>query len=229
MNSFMVIDKLQQLKFTMPHITFYYAPGACSLAPHILLREAGLEVEHMAATVNQTTVRFPDGFEKINPSMQVPVLSLDGVYITEVSAIATAISNLVPDMHLMGKTSIERVRVYEWMNWLSGTLHGRGFGPLYRPERYTDEEAAFDGLQKKAVQHIKWCYEFIEKKIDGTHAVGGLLTAVDPYLLVFYRWGNGAVGLDMKDYPKYTALIKNLVNRAEVKATLKIEDIDSTL
>jgi glutathione S-transferase len=45
-----------------------------------------------------------------------------------VLAIATAIANLAPGRHLMGRTALDRVRVYEWMTWLSGTLHGQGFG-----------------------------------------------------------------------------------------------------
>jgi glutathione S-transferase len=112
----------------MPQTKLYFAPGTCSLAPHILLREAGVEFEAIANSVTLKTVTFAEGFELLNPKMRVPVLVLDGVVITELPAIVTAIAQLVPNMRLMGKGQLETVRVYEWMNWLSGTLHGQAFG-----------------------------------------------------------------------------------------------------
>jgi len=164
--------------------------------------------------------------------MQVPAITLDETdTITENPAVATVISNLVPEMGLMGRTPIETAKVYEWMNRLSGTLHGGGFGHLFRPQRWTatDDEAVFEGIKKKARVCIENCFERIEEKLVGVYAVGGQLTAVDPYLFVFYRWGNAA-GFEMREmWPKYTKLIENLVERPAVKAALEAENIGSTL
>lgn len=212
----------------MSEIKFFYAPGGCSLAPHILLHEAGLSFSATAVHIDQTRSDFPAEFARINPKMRVPVLSLDENIITEVPAIATAISGLAPDLRLMGRTPLDTIRIYEWMNWLSGTLHGEGFGHLFRPQRYTDDSNAFVGIKNKATEKIAKDFEAIEGKLAGVYAVGEAFTAVDPYLLVFYRWGN-QFGFGMKKYPKYTALVENLVERPAVKATLEAEDVGSTL
>jgi glutathione S-transferase len=199
------------------------------LAPHILLRETGVEFEAIAMRTTETHVTFPEDFHRINPKMRDPVISLDGDTITEVPAVATAIASLALDMRLMGRTPLDAARVYEWMNWLSGTLHSGGFGHLFRPQRWSDDPAAFDGIKAKAFECIRDCFDSIEEKLVSVYAVGCALTAVDPYLLVFYRWGND-VGFEMKEkYPKYTALVSNLAQRAAVKATLEGENIGSTL
>jgi len=212
-----------------PEIKFYFAPGACSLAPHILLHEIGLSFTPIAMRIDETRTEFTKDFHLINPKMRVPVISLDGEIVTEVPAVATAIASLAPGMGLMGRTPLDTVRVYEWMNWMSGTLHGGGFGHLFRPGRWSDDPAAFEGIKKKALECIRDCFDAIEGKLVGIHAVGGAFTAVDPYLFVWYRWGN-STGFEMKEkYPKYTALVENLVKRPAVKATLEAEDIGSTL
>ena len=211
-----------------PKLTLYYGSGACSLAPHILLREAGLDFDALSASEPGNYRKFIKDFHLINDKMKVPVLVLDGTVITEVPAIATAISNLAPNLHLMGSNPIDTAKVYEWMNWLSGTVHGQGFGAVFRPERYSVDPNAQDGIKAKGKEFVGECFDRIESKLTGLHAVGDALTAVDPYLLVFFRWGNGN-GFEMKKYPKYTALVKNLVERPAVKATLEAEGIESTL
>ncbi|TGO44632.1 hypothetical protein BOTNAR_0777g00040 [Botryotinia narcissicola] len=129
--------------------------------------------------------------------MRVPVLSLEGEIITEVPAIATAISSFAPELHLLGRTTMETIRVYEWMNWLSGTLHAHAFGGLLRPERMSDEKAALPGIEKKSMGNVENCFDIIEGKLNGLYAVGGAFTVVDSYLFVFHRWGEGN-GLKMK-------------------------------
>ncbi|EEH05374.1 glutathione S-transferase [Histoplasma capsulatum G186AR] len=201
----------------MAKLKFWYMPGSCSLAPHILLRELGLDVE----TIHVTDLS-PSGLGAINPKRRVPVLSIDGEIITEVPAILTALAQLgSPDRKLLGKTPIETARVYEWMNWLSGQLHGIGYGGLWRSERYSDDSNALESIKMKGKLNIIAAYEFVESRIEGLHAVGDSFTVVDLYLLVFYRWGM-AIELEMeKDFPKYTALIANLVKRDAVVKTLE--------
>lgn len=211
----------------MPDITFYYAPGACSLAPHILLHTACLK--HHAIPLRATPARtdYPSSFALINPKMKVPVLILDSETITEIPAIATAISALVPDRHFVGRTSMEGVRVYEWMNWLSGTLHGAGFGTVFRPERWSVSGEGLDGIRERGVRVVEECFGVIEGKLGGggMFVVGGALTVVDAYLFVFYRWGD-QLGLEMRGkYPKYAALVENMLELDAVKEALKVENL----
>lgn len=133
----------------MPDIKLWYSSGACSLAPHVLLREIGVPFDGIETSVAKAA-HLTEEFGRINPKKRVPVLSLDGEVITEVPAIATAIADLAPERHLMGRTALDRARVYEWMNWLSGTLHGQGFGALWRPQRFSDEPDVFDSIKEGA-------------------------------------------------------------------------------
>ena len=119
--------------------------------------------------------------------MRVPVLTLDCENITKVIAIATAISSLAPEKHLL----------YEWMSYLTGTLHGAGFGNLTRPQRWTGDLEAFEGIQVKARTCVKDCFDWIEGRLERGWAVGEEMMAVDPYLFVFWRRGNEA-GFEMK-------------------------------
>ena len=108
-------------------------------------------------------------------------------------------------------------------------MHGTAFKLLFRPYFFSNDPATFDSIKAKGLERVKDSFNFIEERLDGIHAVGGAFTVVDLYFFVFYRWGN-EVGLDMKEmYPRYTALIVNLVKRPAVKDTLEAEGIDSSL
>lgn len=208
----------------MPEVKLWLSYGACSLAPHILLHEIGVQFEAIATPVSEGATLTAE-FARINPKKRVPVLSLDGEIITEVPAIATALSNLSPERNLMGRSPLDHVRIYEWMNWLSGTLHGQGFGGLWRPQRFSDDRGLFESIRAKAKTTISDCFGTIENKIPGPYSTGNGFTAVDPYLLVFYRWGNG-ISLDMPTlYPRYTEFARNLVQRESVAATLAAEGL----
>lgn len=205
----------------MPRIKLWYSPGACSLAPHVLLHELGVPFEAIAISVREGATQTEE-FARINPKRRVPVLALDGEVITEVPAIVTAIADLVPERQLLGKTPLARARAYEWMAWLSVTLHGQGFGALWRPERFAEEPALFPALQRRARQTIEDCFATIEGRLAEPREGFG---AVDPYLLVFYRWGNG-LGIDMAArYPHYGAHARKLVERPAVVAALRAEGI----
>lgn len=214
----------------MPVVKLHFAPGACSLAPHILLHETGIAFTSIAAkTSTGRQAAFIEGFAQINAKMRVPALTLDGDTITENPAVLSAIAELAPDKNLLGATPRERLRVCEWMAWLAADVHAQGFAGWLRPERFSDEGAAYAGIRKKGFEHIRTCFGVIEGKLDGVYAVGGKLTAVDPYLFVFYRWGCGMeIQMDV-EYPKYTALVKNLVDRPAVKAALSTEGIRLSL
>ncbi len=210
----------------MPDLKLWYSPGACSLAPHILLYEIQVPFDAVETSIAKGA-HLTDEFARINSKKRVPVLSLDGEMITEVPAIAATIADLAPEQHLMGRTALDRARVCEWMNWLSGTPHGQGFGALWRPQRFSDDPKAFEVIMSKARKTISECFEIIESRLSGMYSTGGGFTAVDPLLLVFYRWGSG-IGIDMpSNYPSYSTFARRLVQRDAVVAALAAEGIDS--
>jgi glutathione S-transferase len=200
----------------------WISPGACSLAPHIVIREAGIDFETVVINVK---AGFPQEYRHVNPKARVLIFQLGDETITEVPAILTAISQFCPEKHLLGKTNLDIVRTYEWFNWLSGNVHGQGFGGLRRPHRYSDDPETYDAIRAKGRETIDKSFEFIEEKLKGIHAVGDTFTAVDAYLLVIYRWGS-ETGIDMQvKYPKYTSLVKEALKRDSVQVAIKEEGI----
>lgn len=209
----------------MSTIRLWYSPGACSLAPHILLNEIGADFEAIKVPIKDGA-HLTETFIRINPKKRLPVLALDDAVITELPAIATAISHLAPERHLMGGSPLEAARVYEWMNWLSGTVHAQGFGSIWRPQRFSDDQAVHPAITAKGHKTVAECYAMVEDKLKGAaYAVGDAFTGVDAFLIVLYRWGH-RIGLDMgKAYPNFSALIASHAGRASVKRTLATEDV----
>lgn len=208
----------------MPQIRLWYSPGACSLAPRILLNEIGAEFEPIKVPIAEGA-QLREDFVRVNPKKRVPVLALDDEIITEVPAIATAISHLAPEHRLMGASALDSARVYEWMNWLSGTLHGQGFGALWRPERYSDDPALHEAISAKGRSTIAECFDTIDAKLSGPFAVNGSFSAADAFLIVFYRWGN-RIGLPMRErYPEYARFAHAHLERDAVSRAFAAEDI----
>ncbi|OJJ52777.1 hypothetical protein ASPSYDRAFT_163841 [Aspergillus sydowii CBS 593.65] len=185
------------------------------MAPQVILLELGLEFETALAQVGNFGTEFLD----VNPKGRVPVLAIDSEIITEMPAILTAISLLRPDQHLLGRNDLETARVYEWLNYLSGTFHGQGYGALWRPERFVNDPNLYRQIQEKGMQTIKQCYDLIESKLGSDKrpfAVGNSFTVVDPFLLVLFLWGE-RIKINMTtEYPVFTKWAHTLLKRESV-------------
>lgn len=209
----------------MTAIKLFAVTGACSLAAHILLNELGVQYEII---LNELKDGVPEEAMKLNPKKKVPVLEIDGQVITENVAILTAIAQLAPEKSLLGKTDFEKFRVYEYLSYLSGTLHGQAFTCIFRPGTFTNDESAFKSVKQKGIEMALKSCEYIETGLSGVYAVGNQLTVVDPYLLVFWFWGIRFLNTDMHArFPKYAALIKELQKRESVQKTLRQEGFES--
>ncbi|RDW68719.1 glutathione S-transferase family protein [Aspergillus mulundensis] len=213
----------------MPDIKLFFTPGACSLAPHILLHETNLDFTPLLIKPNGLEVDFPSDYKALNPKMRVPVIVVDGEVVTEVPAICTLISQLSPNNKIMGATPLETVRIYEWLNYLSGTVHAAGFGLLFRPWRWTvsGDEEVHVGIKEKARENIRAAFELIEGRLteESTFALGDELTAVDAFLYPLYRWAVVSA-FDLVPYPKLGSLIRRLEGRESVRIVLEKEGLE---
>jgi glutathione S-transferase len=118
-------------------------------------------------------------------------------------------------------------RCLEWMNWLSGNVHAMSYGLIWRANRFTDDDADFPALQAKGRANLGEQYDYIESLLaDGRDwAIPGGYSVVDPYLLVFYQWGQ-RIGLDMQGrYPASTALMRRVFARPAVQRVLEQEKV----
>lgn len=165
-------------------------------------------------------------FAKLNPKKQVPVLVFDNNVLTEVPAIIHAINHLAPDKQIMGKDTMQFLRVCEWMNWMSGPLHAQVWGPFARPWRWTDDPSAEAGIREKCKGRVIECFDMIESRLpESGWALGDHFTAVDAYVFPFFRWAKSRIGLDMESkYPKWAKLVAKVGELEAVSGVVERED-----
>ncbi|HUJ00610.1 MAG TPA: glutathione transferase GstA [Usitatibacter sp.] len=197
----------------------YYAPGACSLSPHIALREAGLPFD--LVKVDTKTHRYEGGgdFYSVNGKGYVPVLELDGgERLTEGPAIVQYIADRKPESGLAPKAgTLERVRLQEWLNFLTSEIH-KGFTPLFSPETPEDYKPV---ARKRLAGRFDW----LSKELEGRqYLVGDRFTVADGYLFVLLGWTH-FVGMKLEDWPVLKGWRENIARRPAVQAALKAEGL----
>ncbi len=112
----------------------YYSPGACSLSPHIALREAGLAFSLHKVDLGSKKVEGGGAFDVVNAKGYVPALKLtDGHVLTEGPAIVQYIADQKPELELAPRPgTMARYKLQEWLNFVSSELH-KGLGSLFNP------------------------------------------------------------------------------------------------
>jgi glutathione S-transferase len=205
--------------------TLYYSPGACSLAPHIVLEEVGNPFSLVLASTSDGATRSP-AYLRVNPKGRVPVLSIGDSVLTEAPAILLHLALSNPGSKLLPSIPDGLVRCVEWFNWLSGSVHAVAVRQVWRPESFIRDEARFAEIVDKGYENLRSAFALIEHKMTtSTWAVGASYSIVDPYLLVFYRWGN-RMGIGMRsDYPSWTRNALQQLERPAVTRAFEREGI----
>ena len=206
-------------------IKLYYSPGACSLAPHIILEELGEPFSLQLVSIPERKTQSPE-FLAINPKGKVPVLEVDGEILTEASAILLHLARSKPTLALAPEGGLALARCMEWMSWLAGSVHATSIAQIWSPHRFIEGETHYPAVSAEGIRALAKSYDVIEAKLaGGTWALGAAYSIVDPYLLVFYRWGN-RVGLDMNgDYPHWHSHTDRMLERSAVARAVDIEGI----
>ena len=203
----------------------YYSPGACSLAPHIVLEEIGADYALECVPVAEGKTQS-EAYLAVNAKGRVPTLACDIGVLTEAPAILFYLGLSHPQAGLLPQDPGLLARAAEWLNWLSGDLHATGFGALWRPHRFTPDADAQAAVSAAATVNIRAAYARIETFFaQARWAVGDTYSCVDSYLLVFYRWGN-RIGLDMRaEYPAWTRHAEAVAHRPATIRALAREGI----
>jgi glutathione S-transferase len=197
----------------------YYSPGACSLAPHIILREAGLPFDLVQVDLKAKQTKDGGDFTKVNPKGQVPTLQLDdGQILTENVAIDQYLADQKPDSGLLAQSGLERYRGLEWLVFVSTELH-KAFSPLFRP-------TTPDEYKRISRENIAKKFDYVEQRLaDGRqYLMGDRFTAPDAYLFTVLRWAK-AMNMDMSPWPKLAAYRDRVAGRPKVQETLKAEGL----
>jgi glutathione S-transferase len=200
-------------------LKLYYSRGACSLAPHILLREAGLPFALERVDTGTHTTEHGLDFYTINPKGYVPLLELDGgERLSEGPVIAQYICDLARRVDLMPAAgSMARYRVMEWQNYVTAELH-KSYGLLFNPAVDAAAKAVFAAALRKR-------YEWVSSELRGKdYLTGDDFTAADAYLFTVTRWAK-YVNLNLTDLPDLQAFMKRTAARSAVHAALRAEGI----
>lgn len=195
----------------------YYNAGACSLCPHIVLREAGLSFSLEPVNLGTKRLANGDDYRAINPKGYVPALQLDdGAVLTEVAAVVQYIADQRPGSKLAPAWgTLERYRLIEWLNYLSSEIH-KGYGPMWDPK--TPEEMKLRTRDALGVR-LGW----IDKQLDGKNfLMGDDFSVADAYLYVLLTWASDAK-LELATWPRLGAFMKRVEDRPAVKAALEAE------
>lgn len=202
-------------------LTLYFSPGACSMASHIGLEEAGAaytEKPTLLAKGEQKT----EAYLKINPRGKVPALSIDGKVIVENTAILTYLAKQFPQTNLLPADPLEEARCISTMAWFSNTVHP-AYQRYVRSERFAEGDAAKAEVKETGRKNFWASCQEINSMLEGKDWImGKQFTVVDPYALVFYGWGVRAE-LPMKELAAYTAWKERMLKRPAVRKILESE------
>jgi glutathione S-transferase len=201
----------------------YYSPGACSLAPHIVLEELGVAYETIRVNLAAGEQRTPE-YLKMNPLGRVPTLEYDGRILTENVAILTFLGGAFPKRGLWPRETFDQATALSMIGFLASSVHP-AYSTIFRPSRWVDDAMAAEALKTTGRKRYFDFLKMIDAKLAGKNwFMGRQYTVVDPYLLVFYRWGN-RLGLDVKSLANYSGLIERLLKRPAVKRVMEHEGI----
>jgi glutathione S-transferase len=195
----------------------YYMPGACSLSPHIVANEAGVELQ-LDKITNKKTAEGTD-FLSINPKGYVPTLELaPGDVLTEGPAIVQYIADQKPAAKLVAPAGTpERYRQQEMLGYINSEIH-KTYSPLFNPA--TPPATIED---RKAYLHKR--YKFIEDKLGGhDYLFGNQFTIADAYLFTVTNWAHG-VKVDLSDFPNLQAFQKRVAARPAVQKAMREEGL----
>ena len=197
----------------------YFAPGACSLAAHIAIEEAGLP--HTLERVDLASHKTEHGadYTKINPKGYVPALMLDnGELLTEVGVVLQYLSDQRKDRRLMAEAgTLERYRQMEWLSFISTELH-KQFSPLFRP----DTPVATKEQQLKLIgRRLDYISEVLARQ---PYLAGAEFTAPDAYLFTVLGWTD-YLKIDMTPWPRLGEYRARIAARPAVQKTLKGEGL----
>jgi len=194
----------------------YYAPGACSLSPHIVAEEAGVPVDLVKVDLRAHTLDDGSDFHKINPKGSVPTLVLDsGELLTEGPAIVQYLADRNPASGLAPECgTLPRYHLQEWLTYINGEIH-KTFGPLFH--------GAAGEERRKIVEILEQKFAFVDSTLaNQPFLLGNTFTAADAYLFVVQTW---AKKMHISVPPSLMQFFDRVAARPKVQAAMKAEGL----
>lgn len=195
----------------------YYSPGACSLSPHIVLRELGLPFELIQVDLAAKTTSDGEDFTTINPKGYVPTLVTDGgKVLTEGVAIVQYLADRKPEAELAPTNGgFERYHLQEWLNFVASEIH-KSFSPLFNPAMPDAGKEIYTNKLKQRFGEL----DAVLLKQD--YLMGAQFTVADAYLYTMLRWAR-AFKMDFGQWPALAKYFARVDERPAVQAALDAE------
>jgi glutathione S-transferase len=197
----------------------YYSPGACSLSPHIALREAGLAFEPVLASTKTHQLADGTDYYSINPLGYVPLLELDdGTQLREGPAIVQYIADQAPLKNLApANGTLPRYRLQEWLNFIGMEIH-RSFTPLFNAAMPEEGKQIYrDRLARR--------YAWLDGQLaDREYLMADHFTVADGYLYAVTRWAKPP-NVDISSHANVLAHHERVAARPAVQEALKVEGL----
>lgn len=197
----------------------YYASGACSLSPHIVALEAGIELRLQKVDTKTKTIASEGDYFAINPKGYVPALELDdGEILTEGPVVVQYLADLKPEKHLAPAAGTRaRYRLQEVLGFINSELH-KTYSPLFRAETPAETRTERHAYLRKR-------YAIIEKQLEGRpYLFGDSFTVADAYLFTVTNWA-GTVKFDLSSFPNVLAFQARVAARPHVQAAMRAEGL----
>ena len=193
----------------------YYAPGTCSLAPHIVLEWLGIPYE-----VEQVTLGDSD-YLNINPLGTVPVLAVEDRILCQADAIIKYLVNTHPEANLgADSTPMGEHELDYWLAFLTGDFHP-AFYPVFTPHRYTtqDEGSALAATKEAGQLLVQKFLKHLDQHLEQrNHLVANRRTVADPYAFAMLRWAR-----PLSDFPNVERFFESLARDVSVQAAMKVK------
>jgi len=201
----------------------YYGKGACSMAPHIALSEAGTQYKLHTVTLDGSQKKSP--YVDINPKGSVPALKTDnGEILTEAALILQYIGDQVPAKNLIPKAgTMERYRAQEMLNYIATEFH-KGIGAFFGYSRLPNEQTKKD-MREASMTKLNWHFGIMDKTLGKNQFVlGSQFTVADGYLFTVLNWCK-PMGIDLTPYKNIMGFMERMTTRPSVQAAMKEEGI----
>ncbi len=197
----------------------YYSPGACSLAPHIVLRELGKKFDLEKVDLGAKKTAAGSDFLKINSKGYVPTLDIGkGEILTEVATILQYLGDKAKTTTMVPKAgTMARYRVMEILNFVASELH-KTIGGLFNPAMPDAGKAA---IKDRAAKRIGWLDGVLAKN---KFVAGKSFTVADAYAFTVLNWC-GMVGVDLSSFKNVTAWHARIASRPAVQAAMMAEGL----
>ena len=207
-------------------LKLFFAPGACSFVPHVLLEKSGAPFEPTMVKLHKGEQHNED-YKRINPRSQVPVLVHDELVVTQIVAISLYLDQLFPEQQFLPSDRQARAQALSTFAWMNNTVHPT-FTHIFMPGKFTDQPEAQAAIKQHAVGQYKTMLAdlqalVVKKNSSGQPWLSGAhLGPLDAYTLTLTRWGTIA-GIAPAAHPELWAFVQQVAAEPAVARVIERE------